>query len=59
MADQCSRSSYESDNVPWPKRAALRAMCTTIGQELNALYQVPQGANAALGYDVEELDVEP
>jgi cyclase len=30
-----------------------------IGMKLKALYQVPQGANAALGYDVEELDVEP
>jgi len=30
-----------------------------IGMKVTALYQVPQGANAALGYDVEELDVEP
>jgi hypothetical protein len=30
-----------------------------IGMKLKALYQVPQGANAALGYDVEELDIEP
>jgi cyclase len=29
------------------------------GMKVTALYQVPQGANAALGYDVEELDVEP
>jgi cyclase len=30
-----------------------------LGMKVRALYQVPQGANAALGYDVEELDVEP
>jgi len=30
-----------------------------VGMKVKALYQVPQGANAALGYDVEELDVEP
>ena len=28
------------------------------GMKVKALYQVPQGANAALGYDVEELDIE-
>jgi cyclase len=28
------------------------------GMRLNAAYQVPQGANAALGYDVEELVIE-
>ena len=35
------RSSYESDNVPRSKAVARRAMRTTIGQELKALYQVP------------------
>jgi cyclase len=30
-----------------------------VGMKLSALYQVPQGANAALGYDVEELVIEP
>ena len=30
-----------------------------LGLKVTALYQVPQGANAALGYDVEELDVQP
>jgi hypothetical protein len=42
MGDQRPRSSYESDNVPWSKRAAQRVMRTTIGQELKTLYQVPQ-----------------
>ena len=34
MADRRPGSSYESDNVPFTR--------TTIGQELKALYQVPQ-----------------
>jgi len=42
MADQCPRSSYDSDNVPWSKAVARRATRTTIGQELKALYQVPR-----------------
>jgi hypothetical protein len=42
MADHRPRSSYESDNVPWSKAVARRATHTTIGQELKALYQVPQ-----------------
>ena len=42
VADHRPRSSYESDNVPWSKAAARRATRTTIGQELKALYQVPQ-----------------
>ena len=42
MADHGSRSSYESDNVPSSKAVARRATRTTIGQELQALYQVPQ-----------------
>jgi hypothetical protein len=42
MRDYSPRSSYESDNVPWSKAVARRAPHTTIGQELKALYQVPQ-----------------
>jgi len=42
MMDHSPRSSYESDNVPWSKAVARRATRTTIGQELKALYQVPQ-----------------
>jgi hypothetical protein len=42
MADQRPRSSYESDNVPSSKAVARGAIRTTIGQELKALYQVPQ-----------------
>jgi hypothetical protein len=42
MRDYSPRSSYESDNVPWSKAVARRATRTTIGQELKALYQVPQ-----------------
>jgi hypothetical protein len=42
MADHRPRSSYESDNVPWSKAVARRATRSTIGQELKALYQVPQ-----------------
>jgi hypothetical protein len=30
-----------------------------MNMNVTALYQVPHGANAALGYGVEELDVEP
>jgi hypothetical protein len=42
MADQRPRCSYESNNVPWSKALARRAMRTTIGQELKVHYQVPQ-----------------
>jgi cyclase len=48
------RISTETDFEGIADRSALR-----IGMKVRALYQVPQGANAALGYDVEELDVEP
>jgi hypothetical protein len=36
------RSSDESDQPPYSKTAAHRAVCTTIGQELKALYEAPQ-----------------
>ena len=42
MVEHRPRSTYESDNVPWSKAVALRAMRATIGQDLKALYQVPQ-----------------
>jgi hypothetical protein len=42
MANHRPRSSYESDNVPWSKAAARRATRNMIGQQLEALYQVPQ-----------------
>ena len=42
MVDHYPRSSYESDNVPWSKAVVRRSPRTTIGQELKALYQVPQ-----------------
>jgi len=42
MANHRPRSSYESDNVPWSKAAARRARRNMIGQQLEALYQVPQ-----------------
>ncbi len=48
------RISTETDFEGAADRSALR-----VGMKVTALYQVPQGANAALGYDVEELDVEP
>jgi hypothetical protein len=43
MTDYLPRSSYESDNVPWSKAVARRAVRTMIGQELRARYKVPQG----------------
>ena len=42
QADQRPRSSYESDNVLWSKAAARRATRNMIGQQLEALYQVPR-----------------
>ena len=33
------RSSDESDQLPYSKTAAHRAVCTTIGRELKALYE--------------------
>jgi hypothetical protein len=42
MRDYLPRSSYESDNVPWSKAVARRAVRTMIGQELRAHYEVPQ-----------------
>ena len=42
MRDYRPRSSYESDNVPWSKVVARRAVRTMIGQELRARYEVPQ-----------------
>ena len=43
MRDYRPRSSYESDNVPWSKAVARRAVRTMIGQEPRARYEVPQG----------------
>jgi hypothetical protein len=37
-----SRSSDESDQLPYSKTAAHRAVRTTIGQELKARFEVPQ-----------------
>jgi cyclase len=48
------RISTETNFEGMADRSGLR-----IGMKVTALYQVPQGATAALGYDVEELDVEP
>jgi cyclase len=48
------RISTDTDFEGVADRSGLR-----LGMKVTALYQVPQGANAALGYDVEELDVEP
>ena len=42
MRDYRPRSSYESDNVPWSKAVARRAVRTMIGQELRSRYEVPQ-----------------
>ena len=43
MRDYLPRSSYESDNVPWSKAVARRAVRTMIGRELRARYEIPQG----------------
>jgi cyclase len=48
------RISTETNFEGMADRSGLRP-----GMKVTALYQVPQGANAALGYDVEELNVEP
>jgi hypothetical protein len=40
MTDYRPRSSYESDNVPWSKAVARRAVRTMIGKELRARYEV-------------------
>jgi hypothetical protein len=42
MRDYSPRSTYESDNVPWSKAVARRAVRAMIGQELRARYEVPQ-----------------
>jgi hypothetical protein len=42
MRDYRLRSGYESDNVPWSKAVARRAVRAMIGQELRARYEVPQ-----------------
>jgi hypothetical protein len=42
MRDYRPRSSYESDNMPWSKALARRAVRTMIGQKLRARYQIPQ-----------------
>jgi hypothetical protein len=42
MRDHSPRSSYESDNVPWSKTVARRAVRAMIGQELQARFEVPQ-----------------
>jgi hypothetical protein len=42
MRDYRPRSSYESDNVPWSKALARRAVRAMIGQELRARCEVPQ-----------------
>jgi len=43
MRDYRPRSSYESDNVPWSKAVARRAVRAMVGQELRARYQIPKG----------------
>jgi hypothetical protein len=48
------RISTETNFEGMADRSGLR-----VGMKVTALYQVPQGANAALGYDVEELNVQP
>ncbi len=48
------RISTETNFEGMADRSGLR-----VGMKVTALYQVPQGANAALGFDVEELDVQP
>jgi hypothetical protein len=40
MGDYSPRISYESDNVPWSKAVARRAVRAMIGQELRA--RIPQ-----------------
>jgi hypothetical protein len=42
MRNYNPRSSYESDNVPWSKAVARRAVRAMIGQELRVRYEVPQ-----------------
>jgi hypothetical protein len=42
MTDYRPRSSYESDNVPWSKAVARRAVRTMIGQDLRARYEISQ-----------------
>ena len=42
MRDYRPASSHESDNAPWSKAVAHRAVGTMIGQELLARYEVPQ-----------------
>jgi hypothetical protein len=42
MKDYGPRSSYESENVPWSKAVARRAVRAMIGHELRARYEVPQ-----------------
>jgi hypothetical protein len=42
MRDSSPRSSYESDNVPWSKAVARRAVRAMIGQEMRARYEVLQ-----------------
>ena len=43
MRDYRPRSNYESDNLPWSKAVARRAVRTMIGQKLRARYEVPHG----------------
>jgi hypothetical protein len=40
MRDYRPRSSYESDNAPWSKAVARRAVRTMIGQDLRARYEI-------------------
>ena len=42
MTNYRPRSCYESDNVPWSKAVACRAVRTMIGQQLRERYEVPQ-----------------
>jgi hypothetical protein len=42
MTDHRLRSSYESDRLPYTKRAAWNVVRTTIGQELPARYEILQ-----------------
>jgi hypothetical protein len=41
IAHRGYRSSDEPDQLPYSKTAVHRALRTTIGQELNARYEVP------------------
>jgi hypothetical protein len=58
MTDHRPRSSYESDRLPYAKRAGWNVVRASIGQELTARCAIVQGNMLALVMQLNEREEE-